>query len=110
MKVTWWIYRALTRSVSLRPINHKDLFSIRRDKDAELQLFGKIMSEKPRHWGRFAAYIDWLVQRYEPEEAYQQYQEMVQAMPHLAPRLIVFTIHCLVYIVRRWFLKRRHNQ
>ena len=57
------------------------------------------MGDQPRHRGRFAAYVFWLIQQYDEQQTYRHYEEIKQVMPNLIPSLPVFVYHCLWYTV-----------
>ena len=96
MKVCWWIFRALACTALAAK---RRSFPTSLGTWDERLLFRQVMGDQPRHWGRFAAYVSWLVQQYDAAEAYRHYEEIKQAMPDLIPSLLVFVYHCLWYIV-----------
>lgn len=63
------------------------------------------MQDKPRDWGRFAAYVDRLQQQYCPAQAYEHFRNVQEDMPQLVPRLWTFVWHCLVYLVTQAFCR-----
>ena len=97
MKVDWWIVRALAcRALASQrrsfPTRLRELWD-------EQVLFRHVMGNQPGHWGRFAAYVVWLVQEYEPDDAYRHYEEIKHTRPDLIPSWPVFVGYCLGYIV-----------
>ena len=96
MRLTWWMYRALARTVfSLRDLPVLYRYQVDMSTPADrLFLIEEIMEGHPKHWGRFATYVVWLNLHYPPEQTYAYYLEMLQYVPDLIPSLPSFVLRC----------------
>ena len=97
MRECWWIYHSLACRVM--GVQHYPPETLTRWE--ERQLFRQVMQDKPRHWGRFVAYVDRLDQQYSPDQAYEYFRNIQEDMPQLVPTPWTFVLQCLVYLVTR---------
>ena len=89
MRECWWIYRSLARRVM--GLQHYPFETLTNWE--ERQLFRQVMQDKPRHWGRFAAYVDRLDQQYFSDQAYKHCRNVQEDMPQLVPTPWTFVLH-----------------
>ena len=107
MRGCWWIYRTLSRLV-MAPERYpqESLSNGSLSNLEERRHFRELMQDKPRHWGRFVAYVDRLDQHYPPDESYRHIRDAQEAMPQLVPRILVFVIQYFIYLVTRACCRR----